>query len=367
MRVTVRDDLKRVTPCEHGGRIIEASETMPSALDYSANFNPYLHPRIKSAIKQATQVAYQYPEQTYKRFREAVGAYLTVSSDAIVPGNGSVELIRLCAQALLERGDKVIIPAPTFSEYELACRLSGAEPLIVPLWNENEFKRDLFCLLADEDIKMVFLCNPNNPTKKILAKETVAEIAARCRANQTFLLVDEVFIELSDPRQSIVRTNLDDIFVLRSLTKSFSIPGIRAGYGVTNPALARVLNGLRLPWNLNSIAEALTVALLKDSEPYLEASRAKIAAQRRWLVQKLAQIPGLEPLESDVNFVMVNVAGTSLTSSEFALRMKRYGYLIRDCRSFRLTGHDYIRIAVRKKTENARLLDAIKRVVDQKN
>ena len=214
---------------------------------------------------------------------------------------------------------------------------------------------------------MVFLCNPNNPTGKILAKETVAEIAARCRANQTFLLVDEVFIELSDPRQSIVRTNLDDIFVLRSLTKSFSIPGIRAGYGVTNPALARVLNGLRLPWNLNSIAEALTVALLKDSEPYLEASRAKIAAQRRWLVQKLAQIPGLEPLESDVNFVMVNVAGTSLTSSEFALRMKRYGYLIRDCRSFRLTGHDYIRIAVRKKTENARLLDAIKRVVDQKN
>jgi threonine-phosphate decarboxylase len=107
--------------------------------------------------------------------------------------------------------------------------------------------------------------------------------------------------------------------------------------------------------------------LLKDSEPYLEASRAKIAAQRRWVVQKLAQIPGLEPLESDVNFVMVNVAGTSLTSSEFALRMKRYGYLIRDCRSFRLTGHDYIRIAVRKKTENARLLDAIKRVVDQKN
>jgi len=367
MRVTVRDDLKRVTPCEHGGRIIEASETMPSALDYSANFNPYLHPRVKSTIKQATQVAYQYPEHTYKRFREAVGAYLTVSCDAIVPGNGSVELIRLCAQALLEKGDKVIIPAPTFSEYEFACRLSGAEPLIVPLWNEHEFKRDLFRALGDEDIRMVFLCNPNNPTGKILARETVAEIAARCRATQTFLLVDEVFIELSDPRQSIVRTNLDNIFVLRSLTKSFSIPGVRAGYGVTNPALARVLNGIRLPWNLNSIAEALTVALLKDSEPYLEASRAKIAAQRRWLFQELAQIPGLEPLESDVNFIMINVAGTSLTSTEFALRMKRYGYLIRDCRSFRLTGHDYIRVAVRKKTENARLLDAIKRVVDQKN
>jgi threonine-phosphate decarboxylase len=128
-----------------------------------------------------------------------------------------------------------------------------------------------------------------------------------------------------------------------------------------------VLNSVRLPWNLNSIAEALTVTLLKDCESYLESSRTKIAAQRRWLVQELAKIPGLEPLESDVNFVMVNVSGTSLTSSEFASRMKRYGYLIRDCSSFRLTGHDYIRIAVRNKAENARLLDAIKRVVDQKD
>jgi threonine-phosphate decarboxylase len=367
MRVTVRDDLKCVTPGEHGGKIIEVSETMPSALDYSANFNPYLHPRVKSAIKQSTQAAYQYPEHTYKRFREAVGAYLRVPSDTIVPGNGSVELIRLCALALLEKGDKVIIPAPTFSEYELACLLNGAEPLIVPLWNEHEFKRDLFGILADEDVKMVFLCNPNNPTGKILAKETVTEIAAQCRETQTFLFVDEVFVELSDPRQSIVGTSLDDIFVLRSLTKSFSIPGIRAGYGITNPALAQVLNSIRLPWNLNSIAEALSVALLRDCESYLEASRTKIAAQRRWLVQELAKIPGLEPLESDVNFIMVNVVGTSLTSSEFALRMKRYGYLIRDCSSFRLTGRDYIRIAVRKKKENAHLLDAIKKVVGQKN
>ena len=367
MRVTVRDDLKRVTPCEHGGKIIEASKTMPGAIDFSANFNPYFHPRIKSAIKQATQAAYQYPEHTYRRFRESVGAYLKVSSDAIVPGNGSVELIRLCAQALLEKGDKVIIPAPIFSEYELACRLSGAEPVFVPLWNEHEFRRDLFFALADEDIKMVFLCNPNNPTGKLLSRETVTEIAAQCRATQTFLFVDEVFIELSDPRQSIVQSNLDDIFILRSLTKSFSIPGIRAGYGVTNSALAQVLNSVRLPWNLNSIAEALTVTLLKDCESYLESSRTKIAAQRRWLVQELAKIPGLEPLESDVNFVMVNVSGTSLTSSEFASRMKRYGYLIRDCSSFRLTGHDYIRIAVRNKAENARLLDAIKRVVDQKD
>ncbi|MGZ4862747.1 MAG: pyridoxal phosphate-dependent aminotransferase [Halobacteriota archaeon] len=362
----MRDDLKRVTPCEHGGRIVEASEAMPNVLDYSANFNPYLHSRVKSAIKEAVKAAYHYPDHTYKRFREAVGTYLAIPPDAIVPGNGSVELIRLCAWALLEKGDKVIIPAPTFGEYEFACRLSGAVPLIVPLWNEQAFRRDLVNALADEDIRMVFLCNPNNPTGKGLARETVADIASKCRETHTFLLVDEVFIELSDPRQSVASESLDDVFVLRSLTKSFSIPGIRASYGITNPDLAHVLNSIRLPWNLNSIAEAVTVALLEDCESYLDESRTKIAAQRRWLMRRLAKISGLEPLESDANFLMVNVAGTSLSSSEFALGMKRHGCLVRDCQSFRLTGHDYIRIAVRTRAENARLLEAVKRVVDQK-
>jgi len=365
MRVSVRDDLKDFTPCEHGGRITEASETMPNVLDFSASLNPYVHPRTKSAVKEALKGAYHYPDHTYRRFREAVGEYLAVPSDGIVPGNGSVELIRFCAWALLQKGDKVIVPAPTFGEYELACRLSGAEPLIVPAWNEQAFKRELFGALDEEDIRMVFLCNPNNPTGKVLARETVTDIAFKCHETNAFLLVDEVFIELSDPRQSVATENLDEAFVLRSLTKSFAIPGIRASYGITNPELANVLNSIRVPWNLNSIADGVTVALLKDCKPYLDASREKIAAQRRWLARELKKIPGLRLLESDANFIMVNVAGTSLSSTGFARKMRRCGFLVRDCQSFRLTGDDYIRIAVRTKAENARLLEAVNRVSNQ--
>ncbi|MGB8371767.1 MAG: histidinol-phosphate transaminase [Halobacteriota archaeon] len=365
MRVSVRDDLKDFTPCEHGGRITEASETMSNVLDFSASLNPYLHPRTKSAVKEALKGAYHYPDHTYRRFREAVGEYLAVPSDGIVPGNGSVELIRFCAWALLQKGDKVLVPAPTFGEYELACRLSGAEPLIVPAWDEQAFKRDLFGALDEEDVRMVFLCNPNNPTGKVLARKTVTDIALKCHATNAFLLVDEVFIELSDPRQSVATENLDEAFVLRSLTKSFAIPGIRASYGITNPELANVLNSIRVPWNLNSIADGVTVALLKDCKPYLDASREKIAAQRRWLTRELKKIPGLRPLESDANFIMVNVAGTSLSSTNFAREMRRCGFLVRDCQSFRLTGDDYIRIAVRTKPENARLLEAVNRVSNQ--
>jgi threonine-phosphate decarboxylase len=366
MRVTVREDLKHVTPCEHGGRIIEASEVVPGLIDYSANFNPYLHPGIKVATEQASNALYRYPDHAYRRFREAVSEYLGVSSSTIVPGNGSVELIRLCAWALLKRGDKVIIPAPTFCEYELASRLSGAEPLLVPAWDEQELKRDILSCLASEDVRMVFLCNPNNPTGKGLGRDAVLDIASECRENQTFLLVDEVFIELADPAKSIARADLDGVLVLRSLTKSFSIPGMRASYGLTNAEFARQLNSLRVPWNVNAVAEAVTIALLKDCKSYLNASRAKITTQRAWLSRELAKISGLRPLESEANFMMVDVSGTSLSSGDFAQRMKRHGCLVRDCQTFRLTGANYIRIAVRTKAENIRLLQAAKQVVAEK-
>ena len=103
-----------------------------------------------------------------------------------------------------------------------------------------------------------------------------------------------------------------------------------------------------------------------DRKPYLNASREKIATQRRWLAHELREISGLRPLESDANFFMVNVAGTSLSSTDFAREMRRNGFLVRDCQSFRLTGDDYIRIAVRTKAENARLLEVIKQVISQK-
>jgi len=358
----MRDELRDIVPCEHGGKIIEVSEVVPSVLDFSASLNPYKHPRIKALLKAALAESFHYPDHTYRRFSEAIGRYLSVSADMVVPGNGSVELIRLCAWVLLRKGSKAIIPAPTFGEYELACRLSGVEPIFVPLWDEQAFKRDLFAALAAEDVQMVFLCNPNNPTGKLLSKETVSEIARACDAVNAFLVVDEVFIELSDPRQSVASENLDHVFVLRSLTKSFAIPGLRAGYAITNPELADAINRVRVPWNLNAIAEAAGVALLKDCESYLNASREKMRAGRRELTSRLRNTRGLQPLDSDANFVMVNIAGTSLSSPEFARKLRRCGFLIRDCRSFRLTGDDFIRIAVRTKTENARLLEAINRV-----
>ncbi|MDD1721198.1 MAG: threonine-phosphate decarboxylase CobD [Euryarchaeota archaeon] len=353
-------------PCEHGGRIAELAGETQTGLDFSASLNPFLHPRVRSIINRSAHTVYNYPDNTYARFRHAVATYLGVPSTNVVPGNGSVELIRLFATSVLEKGDTVLLPAPTFNEYEFACRLAGADIIAVPAWERHGLQNAIVQTVATQDVKMVFLCNPNNPTGTLMKREAVLDIAKVCSEHNTFLFVDEVFIELSDPKQSIAGVSCDPVFVLRSLTKSFAVPGLRVGYGVTGPACAAALECIRPPWNLNSIAAEAATRLLEGCEAYLSSSRAKIAVERDRLIAELAAMPGLQPLDSDANFLMVNIARTAISSTEFARRMLRHGLLVRDCSTFWLTDSNYIRIAVRTRTENDRLLDALRCVLDTK-
>jgi L-threonine-O-3-phosphate decarboxylase len=347
----------------HGGRSVEVQETQGDVFDFSANFNPLVFPNLDRILSNSLSSVKAYPDNRYRRFREAVANYLNVDPESVVPGNGSVELIRSVTSAVLSRGDKTVIPAPTFDEYEYACKLCGAEITLLPIWHVETFIRDLKVLLSEEDIKMVFLCNPNNPTGILLRKDQIFEIADSCSEKGTILFVDEVFIELSDPSQSAVYVDYDNIFVLRSLTKSFSIPGLRVGYGLAPSTLSSTLNCVRIPWNLNSIGALVSALLLSDCESYLLSSRNLIAQERRALSKKLSAIVGIHPLKSEANFIMAEVSQTGLSSSELAKKMLARGFLIRDCSSFKLTKGNYIRLAVRVKEENEKLLDNLKQVI----
>ena len=346
MTFTIRNDNLGLTPCVHGGRSVEVQETLGDVFDFSANFNPLFFPNLDRIISNSLSSVRAYPDNRYRRFREAVANYLNVDPDIVVPGNGSVELIRSVTSAVLSTGDKAVIPAPTFDEYEYACKLCGAEITLLPIWHVENFIRELKVLLSEEDIKMVFLCNPNNPTGRLLSRDQMSEIADSCREKGTILFVDEVFIELSDPSQSAIYVDYDNIFVLRSLTKSFSIPGLRVGYGLAPYTLSSTLNCLRIPWNLNSIAAVVSALLLSDCERFLQASRNIVARERRRLTEKLSAIAGIHPLKSEANFVMADVSTTGLSSTELARKLLAHGFLIRDCSSFKLTKNNYIRLAV---------------------
>ncbi|MHC1630845.1 MAG: threonine-phosphate decarboxylase CobD [Methanotrichaceae archaeon] len=354
--------------CHHGGKIRAMASRLGvdqgDLLDFSANINPLGSPPLEDLIQQEMKSICHYPDNEYSEFRRAAADFVGVDPENIVPGNGSSELFRLFAEMIIEDGDKTVITIPTFGEYETQSRLFGAQIKYVHRGvqvskNPEDFLDDR----AIKESKAVFICNPNNPTGTLLARSQIADLARRCERYETFLLVDEAFIELSDPSQSVAEMAplMDYLFVSRSLTKSFGVPGFRLGFGVAGNCMAKVMNRTRLPWSISSLASAVGAYLLGQVD-HLEKSREKIKSELTWLTEKL-RLLDLNPVESTVNFILVNVRSTGYTSTELTEKMIFEKVLVRDCRSFPGLGDGYIRVAVRSRDENEQLVNALETVL----
>lgn len=345
--------------CPHGGKFREAASKGHEPLDFSANINPLGSPPLESLVLAELERIGYYPDNRYIEFRRAAARFVGVAPENIVPGNGSSELIRLFAEAILGEGGLALIPQPTFGEYENQSLLAGGSVRRVEIGPGG------MPLFSDSDLleaNAVFICNPNNPTGALLSKEEIIALLKRCEESETFLLVDEAFIELSDPDQSVAKLapSREYLFVMRSLTKSFGVPGLRLGFGVTNPLLTEIMDRARIPWSLGSIAAAAGSYLL-DQEDFLERSRALIKEELIWLNSSLRAL-GLRPMDSRVNFILVDITPSGLGSDELTRRMAGEGVLVRDCQSFGLD-KGYIRVAVRNRNENEQLIAALERAL----
>jgi L-threonine-O-3-phosphate decarboxylase len=356
----IRKSFATAEECKHGGKVQDAESILGrEPLDFSANINPLGHPPLEDLILKEVRNIAHYPDNSYRKFRRAAAKFVNVWQECIVPGNGSSELIRLMAEACLEEGKLALVPTPSFGEYTNQSLLAGGRVERIGIGEDG------LPVLDDELLDkadLLFLCNPNNPTGRLLSAKKVTALADRCERRETFLLVDEAFIELSDPEESVaaLAPEREYLFVMRSLTKSFGVPGLRLGFGVCNSKLARILNLARIPWSIGSIAAAAGEHLLSCTE-HLERSRQLIRTEIAYLEQALQEL-GLEPLPSRVNFILVNIKPSGLESDLLAEKTMRQGVLVRDCQSFGL-GKSYIRVAVRSREENWQLIEALKRAI----
>ena len=362
----IRDNIKNLKPCIHGAEVHGAAEQTgfkpQEILDFSSNVNP-LGPSKKAldAARDAFGEITAYPDSNSNQLRNVIANHFSgINRDNIVVGNGSTELMYLFAEAFLKRGDKALMAAPSFGEYESAVRKTGESPKFVRLGRNFQIEAEAF-KTAMAGCKMVFLCNPNNPTSKLIPKDALTDILKTALENDILVFLDEDFIEFVDNEKALTMISkiakFPNLFVLRSFTKIFGLTGLRVGYGITSKEIADVLLCSKIPWNINCLGQAAATAALNDEE-HLKITTELIKKEKSWLQEQLGAFKGFSFESPDANFFFIDIRNADITANALKHRMLKQGILIRDCSSFNGLNEFYIRVAVKTREENVRLIEA---------
>jgi L-threonine-O-3-phosphate decarboxylase len=324
------------------GRVPHGGTDEHDRLDFSANTNPDRPDGVAGVYESALSVSRRYPSDEYAEFRDAAGAYLGCDAESVVPLPGAMAAIRLALEVTVGPGDSVLVPAPSFGEYEREVRLQGATP---------EFVAHDEILAADpapHDLAVV--CNPNNPTGEAADPADLRAFADRCRAADTPLLVDEAFLDFTDHP---TLAGAPGVVVARSLTKIFGLPGLRAGMAVATGDLRERLEAARPPWALSTPAAAVGVHCLARPA-FVERTRERVAAERARMRDALCE--RFEVFSSDAPYLLLDAGDRDVDA--IVAGMADRGIAVRDARTFR-TLDSHVRVAVKRPDQNDRLLAAM--------
>ncbi len=367
-----RENFRNLKPCVHGADVFEAADKTGlermDLLDFSSSVNP-LGPSEKAveALKSSLWQIPSYPDSSSNGLRNAIAEhYKTITKENVVVGNGSTELIYLFAEAFLQAGDLALVPAPSFGEYESAVLRAGAKVKHIKLSKDFCAEPTRFVRALTDKVKMIYFCNPNNPTSILTSTEDLSEIVEKALAKNALVFLDEDFLEFVDNgrKYSLIDRikEVQNLFVLRSFTKIYGLTGLRVGYGIASEEITRILLNAKIPWNVNCLAQAAAEAALNDEE-HLRKTLALIKEEKAHLLCELARFAAFKVYPPDANFLFIDIRKSGCTAAELKEKMLDYGVLIRDCTSFAGLDEYFIRVAVKTRRENEKLLEAFTKSV----
>ncbi|VBB06827.1 aminotransferases class-i pyridoxal-phosphate attachment site [Lucifera butyrica] len=356
---------------DHGGNLYNAARktgrSVEDWLDFSANINPLgLAGCISQVLVQSIPRIIHYPDPDAFELKRILSRRYGVEEACITAGNGAVELLYILCHVLKPR--RVLIPAPSFGEYERAARAAGAEINYILLKDADGFLLTAASVIEKlPGTDMVFIGNPNNPTGTILTNRVLEEIIEAAGKTGTVVVLDESFIDfLPDDAPFTCRSLLSrypNLVILHSLTKFYAIPGLRLGFSLTSPDLAQKLHAAKDPWNVNSLAQAAGIAALEDEE-YGRRSRSLVQQANKSMYEGLQKIAGFKPFPPAVNYILVHT-GNRRTAVEMQQSLLAYGILIRDCSNYPGLSPAYIRVAVKRPAQNQVLLDTLQNIAGE--
>lgn len=356
----------------HGGNLdwaaAIASCDRDAIIDFSASISPLGPPKSAiSALRANLDNLSHYPDPDYWELRTALGKLHQLPPDWILPGNGSAELLTWAGWDLATFASTALV-TPAFGDYWRSLKAFNASIHPLPIFGmqglEPYLKCDCNFLLSEQSSlhsytpleRGLLLNNPHNPSGKLFLRESIAPYLEEF----ALVVVDEAFMDFLPPgqQQSLIPLveKYPNLVILRSLTKFYSLPGLRIGYAIAHPGKLNSWRSRRDPWSVSTLAAAAAIAMIQDTA-FQQQTWAWLPPAREKLFKSLAQLPGLQPWTSAANFLLVS-SQTSVKQLQQRL-LQQHRILIRDCLSFPELGDSYFRVAVRSSQENEQLVSAI--------
>jgi histidinol-phosphate aminotransferase len=353
-----------IAPYEPGKPIEELERELGihDAIKLASNENPLpASERVQKAITAALGDLNRYPDGSGFYLRQALAKKHGLTPDHVVLGNGSNELIELLVRAFLRPGDEAVVPHPSFVVYPMIVQAAGGIRVMVML---KDYKLDLDAMARaiTPMTKLVFVANPNNPTATMVTADEVEAFMHKV-PERTIVVFDEAYIEFAlgpDFPDSLAYVKQGrKVVVLRTFSKAASLAGLRVGYGVADPDAISLMNRIRQPFNVNSLAQAAALAALEDESHILECVRM-IEAGRHYLYDEFKAL-GLKYVPARANFILVDVGRSA---ADIYQKLLLQGVIVRPMTSFGM--ESALRVTVGTPEENRRLIKALKMVLGSK-
>lgn len=349
----------------HGGDLYQAAALAgvpkDNIVDLSTNTNPLGTPLVvpQFLLKNMNEIL-NYPDLEYRLLYKGLEDFSSMPSENIIAGNGASEIINLFISVVKPK--RILIVHPTYGEYE---RESSKFKAKIDYYVPEDLCLD-FQELKNKFPKYnaVFICNPNNPTGKLIPKISLLELLPL--THDTWLFVDESFMDFVTESESYSLRNIvknAKLFILHSLTKIYAIPGLRIGCGYGPADLIARMRENQIPWSINNFAVIAAIQAMRDSD-FIKASQENIKSLRAYVEKLILPIANIRLVPSDVNFFLLNISQTGYTSSSLQERLLQKGYLVRNCNTFPGMKEDYIRIALRDKDIMTDFVYALREVLE---
>ena len=335
---------------------------------FNANLNPRGIPdSVKNSIMDNIDTISKYPDIYYAKLKTAVAEYVGEPLDNIVMGNGSTDLLKLFVTLITPKKAMILYPGPM--EYARVLSDFDSEVLFYELKDENEFVLDVNDLIANltDDMDLLILSNPNNPTSKKISFEDMKTLADACKDRNIFLLIDEMYIEFVDNYKTITAIQLindyTNLAVMRSVSKFFAVPGLRFAYAVmNNPEFKQVIERIVTKNNIASLTAIAITNMFKDTE-YINESISTIHTERSLVYLAMSTSRTIHLYKPDANFMLVKLLKDDVTSADVAAHCSQRGIIIRKCDDIKGLNNKYIRFCFMNPKQNDLMVNTILEIV----